>query len=514
MKIKLLTVAMLSTTLFLTACGGDDNGSTVFVPKPEIPENNIKDPVVGIPKNYELNGMADAAASSNSVVMTYKMLGVNNKEVFATALVFTPPASVMQPTNGWPIVVWAHGTTGVADKCAPSRQGLGGNEVLLKALLASGYVVVAPDYEGLGEPSEQDAHPFLNVKSEAYSITDAVVATRAYLTSLNKKTNGQWLAVGHSQGGQAVLGAAQYASRAKLDYKGTVAVAPASNLALILAGGENQANNEPDPIKKINILAPLDTFTALITAGLRNQYPNLKFTDVFNSPTDLIAATAETSSQNSVCYYALGQNFGNAMGAYLNKNKTFNKSFIMATTSDIKNGLCIKYNNDIYKIIEFLHVKPGKGPAFVRTKLKSLTNGKVLDNTFSAGHKIDVVRVETHTFQYLYAEGNDFHFMNTETYEQITLNKDVLDAPDLLKEGTNVMVQINTETDLPLAVDMPASIVLEVTYAEPGVKGNTATNATKPAKVETGASINVPLFINEGDKIKIDTATGKYMERV
>lgn len=110
----------------------------------------------------------------------------------------------------------------------------------------------------------------------------------------------------------------------------------------------------------------------------------------------------------------------------------------MATTSDIRNGLCIKYNNDIYKIIEFLHVKPGKGPAFVRTKLKSLTNGKVLDNTFSAGHKIEEVRVETHTFQYLYAEGNDFHFMNNESFEQITLNKSVLDAPDLLKEGTNV----------------------------------------------------------------------------
>ena len=186
----------------------------------------------------------------------------------------------------------------------------------------------------------------------------------------------------------------------------------------------------------------------------------------------------------------------------------------MASTSDIKNGLCIKYNNDIYKIIEFLHVKPGKGPAFVRTKLKSLTNGKVLDNTFSFFHKIDTVRVETQTFQYLYAEGSDYHFMNTETYEQITLNKDILDAPDLLKEGTNVMVQINTETDLPLSVDMPASIVLEVTYAEPGLKGNTATNATKPAKVETGASVNVPLFINEGDKIKIDTATGSYMERV
>lgn len=186
----------------------------------------------------------------------------------------------------------------------------------------------------------------------------------------------------------------------------------------------------------------------------------------------------------------------------------------MANTSDIRNGLCIKYNHDIYKIIEFLHVKPGKGPAFVRTKLKSLTNGKVLDNTFSAGHKIDSVRVETHTFQFLYAEGEDFYFMNTESFEQITLNRAILDAPDLLKEGENVMVQINTETDLPLSVDMAASVILEVTYTEPGVKGNTATNATKPAKVETGASVNVPLFINEGDKIKIDTATGAYMERV
>lgn len=186
----------------------------------------------------------------------------------------------------------------------------------------------------------------------------------------------------------------------------------------------------------------------------------------------------------------------------------------MASTSDIRNGLCIKYNHDIYKIIEFLHVKPGKGPAFVRTKLRSVSNGKVLDNTFSAGHKIDVVRVETHTYQYLYADGDDYHFMNTENFEQISLDKNALDAPDLLKEGTNVMIQINTETDLPLSVDMPASIVLEVTYAEPGIKGNTATNATKPATVETGASVNVPLFINEGDKIKIDTATGNYMERV
>jgi elongation factor P len=186
----------------------------------------------------------------------------------------------------------------------------------------------------------------------------------------------------------------------------------------------------------------------------------------------------------------------------------------MASTSDIKNGLCIKYNNDIYKIIEFLHVKPGKGPAFVRTKLKSLTNGKVLDNTFSAGHKIEEVRVENHNSHIQYPDGYLFQYMNVAAFAQISPNKHILDSPGLLKEGENVMVSINTETDLPLSVDMPASVVLEVTYAEPGVKGNTATNATKSATVETGATINVPLFINEGDKIKIDTTNGHYMERV
>ena len=186
----------------------------------------------------------------------------------------------------------------------------------------------------------------------------------------------------------------------------------------------------------------------------------------------------------------------------------------MASTSDIRNGLCIKYNNDIYKIVEFLHVKPGKGPAFVRTKLKSVTTGKVVDNTFSAGHKIEDVRVETRSYQYLYAEGDTFHFMNTDDYNQITLQKSSLDAPDLLKEGEVVRILFNTEDSMPLSVEMPASVILEVTHSEPGVKGNTATNATKPATVETGARINVPLFINEGDKIKIDTEKGAYLERV
>lgn len=186
----------------------------------------------------------------------------------------------------------------------------------------------------------------------------------------------------------------------------------------------------------------------------------------------------------------------------------------MATTSDIRNGLCIRYNHDIFKIIEFLHVKPGKGPAFVRTKLKSLSTGKVLENTFPAGRKIEDIRVETQKFQYLYPEGDMFHFMNTEDYNQITLNVNALDAPNLLKEGEVVTIIINTEDNMPLSVDMPASVILEVTHTEPGVKGNTATNATKPATVETGAEINVPLFINEGDKIKIDTAKSAYLERV
>ena len=186
----------------------------------------------------------------------------------------------------------------------------------------------------------------------------------------------------------------------------------------------------------------------------------------------------------------------------------------MASSSDIRKGLCIHYNNDIYKIVEFLHVKPGKGPAFVRTKLKSITNGKVVDNTFSAGHKIDEVRVETKKFQYLYKDGSTYHFMNVDDYNQITVNGSLLDSSQFLKEGEIVTVLTNTEDGTSLSVEMPQSVTLEVQATEPGLKGNTATNATKPAKLETGASINVPLFINEGDLIKIDPEKGSYLERV
>ncbi|MAS31173.1 MAG: elongation factor P [Flavobacteriaceae bacterium] len=186
----------------------------------------------------------------------------------------------------------------------------------------------------------------------------------------------------------------------------------------------------------------------------------------------------------------------------------------MISTSDIKKGLCIKYSNDIYKIIEFLHVKPGKGPAFVRTKLKSVTSGKVIDNTFPAGHKIDDIRVENRKYQYLYNDGSTFHFMNTDDYNQIEVQIEQIEGSEFLKEGTVVTIIINTEDFNILSVEIPQSVILEVTSSEPGVKGNTATNATKPAVLETGVEVNVPLFINEGDKIKVDTEKGAYVERI
>tara|TARA_B100000575_G_scaffold31955_1_gene21516 strand:- start:3285 stop:3848 length:564 start_codon:yes stop_codon:yes gene_type:complete len=186
----------------------------------------------------------------------------------------------------------------------------------------------------------------------------------------------------------------------------------------------------------------------------------------------------------------------------------------MGNTSDIRKGLCIKHNNDIYKIVDFLHVKPGKGPAFVRTKLKNISTGRVIDNTFSAGHKIETIRVETSKYQFLYSDGEYLHFMNNEDFNQITIDLKLLENSDFLKEGEILNISINSENQVPLSVDMPANVVLKVIETEPGVKGNTATNALKPAKVETGAKVNVPLFINEGDNIKIDTSKGTYLERI
>ena len=290
MKKTLLTVLMSSSAILLTACGsGDDDWS--FSGGEQIPVNNIQNPVVNVTA-YTKDGMSGIAADSQ--LMTYKMLGVDNKEVTATALVFVPRTT--QPVNGWPIVVWAHGTTGVADKCAPSQQGLNGSEILLKGLLAEGYVIVAPDYEGLGAEGN---HPFLNLKSEAFSITDAVVATRDYLSRQGKKAAPQWMAVGHSQGGHAALGAAQYASRAQLDYKGTIAIAPASNLAAILQGGENAVKDQPVGVQ-IQALPPLDAFTSLIVAGMQGHQVSVSYADVFKADTAKIAPIAETECLDSV----------------------------------------------------------------------------------------------------------------------------------------------------------------------------------------------------------------------
>lgn len=186
----------------------------------------------------------------------------------------------------------------------------------------------------------------------------------------------------------------------------------------------------------------------------------------------------------------------------------------MANTSDIRNGMCIKWNNGLYSIVEFLHVKPGKGPAFVRTKLKNITNGKVIDHTFSAGHKIEQIRVERRKYQYLYKDGENYMFMNMEDYNQIPVEKHVINAPQFLKEEDICELLFHAEEELILTCELPQHIELEVTYTEPGIKGDTATNSTKPATVETGTEIRVPLFINTGDKVKINTVEGTYMERV
>ena len=186
----------------------------------------------------------------------------------------------------------------------------------------------------------------------------------------------------------------------------------------------------------------------------------------------------------------------------------------MASTADFKNGLCFRHNGDLVTIIEFLHVKPGKGPAFVRTKLKSLNSGKTLDVTFNSGVKIDTVRVERRNVQFLFKDDQGYHFMNTDDYEQIFVPEHNINSPQFLKEGNEAELMYDTDEDRVINVELKPFVELEITYTEPGIKGDTATNTLKPAKVETGADVRVPLFINIGDKVKIDTRTGDYMERV
>lgn len=186
----------------------------------------------------------------------------------------------------------------------------------------------------------------------------------------------------------------------------------------------------------------------------------------------------------------------------------------MATTADFRNGLCLDINNELYTIVEFQHVKPGKGGAFVRTKLKNLKTGKILANTFNAGVKVNVARVERRPYQFLYKDDLGYHFMHSVTFEQVSIEEHVISAPELLKEGQEVDIVYHADTETPLSCDLPPFVELEVTYTEPGVRGDTATNTLKAATVETGATINVPLFIETGEKIKIDTRSKEYSERV
>ena len=182
---------------------------------------------------------------------------------------------------------------------------------------------------------------------------------------------------------------------------------------------------------------------------------------------------------------------------------------------DIKKGVCLRLDDGkIWVVIDFLHKKPGKGNTVMITKLRNVEDGRVLERTWIVSAKLDDVTVSHQQFQYLYKEGEEMVFMNTETYEQININKDLITGGDFLKEGeTMVMASIDDQTGAILTAEAPVKIVLKVTYTEPGLKGDTATNATKPATLETGVEIRVPLFINEGDLIEVDTRDGSYVSR-
>ena len=185
----------------------------------------------------------------------------------------------------------------------------------------------------------------------------------------------------------------------------------------------------------------------------------------------------------------------------------------MATTNDLKNGLVLTIDGQLWTVVEFQHVKPGKGPAFVRTKLKNVMSGKVVDKTFNAGVKVETTTVDKRTMQYLYQDGTDYVFMDTSTYDQLHVSSEVVgSAADYMLENQDAIVA--THEGVPLYIELPASVVLEITYTEPGVQGDRATGGTKPATLSTGASIQVPLFLETGTKVKVDTRDGSYLGRV
>lgn len=190
------------------------------------------------------------------------------------------------------------------------------------------------------------------------------------------------------------------------------------------------------------------------------------------------------------------------------------KNFVMANTADISRGLIIKLDGSLYSVVEFGENKTARAAAKVWAKLKGIDNNRTIEKTWNSGDTIFPVRVERKAYQYLYKDDTGFNFMDNETFEQVAVQDALVDAPQFLKEGQEVSVLFNTETEAPMSVELPDKIVLLVTYTEPGLKGDTATRTLKPATVETGAKVNVPLFVNEGELIRVNTKTGDYVERV
>ena len=186
----------------------------------------------------------------------------------------------------------------------------------------------------------------------------------------------------------------------------------------------------------------------------------------------------------------------------------------MATTADISRGMIIKLDGSLYSVVEFGENKTARASAKVWARLKGVDNNRTIEKTWNSGDNIYPVRVERNAYQFLYKDDTGYNFMNTETFEQVSLQEEMVDAPQFLKDGQEVSILINTETDQPMSVELADTIVVKVTYSEPGMKGDTATRTLKPATIETGATVNVPLFVNEGELIRINTKTGEYVERV
>lgn len=190
------------------------------------------------------------------------------------------------------------------------------------------------------------------------------------------------------------------------------------------------------------------------------------------------------------------------------------KIYIMATTSDISRGMVLKLDGSLYSVVEFGENKTARAAAKVWAKLKGVDNNRTIEKTWNSGETIFPVRVEKKAFQFLYKDESGYNLMNNETFEQIAVAEEMIDAPQFLKDGSEVFVLINTETEQPIGAELPEKVVMKITYCEPGLKGDTATRALKPATVETGAIVNVPLFVNDGETIRINTKTGEYVERV